>query len=47
MTVLVDGLALGALPEAMEREAARLHIVALIHLPLAAGSVLMGTPPPD
>jgi glycosyltransferase involved in cell wall biosynthesis len=35
-TVLVDGLALGVLPDEIEREAARLHVVALIHLPLAA-----------
>jgi glycosyltransferase involved in cell wall biosynthesis len=32
---LVDGLALGAMPDEIEREVRRLRIVALVHLPLA------------
>lgn len=34
--VVVDSLALGALPEVVERESSRLTIVGLVHLPLAA-----------
>ncbi len=34
--VVVDGLVLGAIPDVIEREASRLRIVALVHLPLAA-----------
>jgi glycosyltransferase involved in cell wall biosynthesis len=34
--VLVDGLALGAMPEVIEQSAARVRIVALVHLPLGA-----------
>jgi glycosyltransferase involved in cell wall biosynthesis len=35
-TVLVDSLALGAMPDVIVREGPRLRIVALVHLPLAA-----------
>ncbi len=35
-TAVVDSLAFGAMPELIVREAARLRIVALMHLPLAA-----------
>jgi len=34
--LLVDGLALGAMPEIIVRESARLRIAALVHLPLSA-----------
>jgi hypothetical protein len=34
-TVLVDGLALGALPVEIERESARLKVLGLVHHPLA------------
>ena len=34
--LLVDSLALGAMPDAIEREAARLRIAALVHLPRGA-----------
>jgi glycosyltransferase involved in cell wall biosynthesis len=35
-TVLIDGLALGAMPDETWREARRLHVVGLVHHPLAA-----------
>lgn len=34
--VVIDGLALGAMPDLIERQTSRLRIVALVHLPLAA-----------
>lgn len=38
--VLVDSLALGALPDELEAHAARLRLVALVHLPLCAAVTL-------
>ena len=34
--VLIDGLALSAMPEVIEHEAGRLRIAAIVHLPLGA-----------
>lgn len=39
---IVDSLALGAMPDLITREASRLRIVALVHLPLAASADLDG-----
>ena len=44
-TVVVDGLVFGAIPDLLEREAARLRFVALIHLPLAADITAAGDTP--
>ncbi|MET0211700.1 MAG: glycosyltransferase family 4 protein, partial [Vicinamibacterales bacterium] len=41
--VLVDGLAFGALPSELTRESARLRLVAVIHMPLAAAVGLSAT----
>ena len=39
---IVDGLAMSVLPDAIEREASRLSVVALVHLPVAADVGLDG-----
>ena len=35
-SVLIDGLALGAMPTQIEHEASRLRVIALLHMPLAS-----------
>jgi len=40
--VVVDGLALGAMPDVIAHEASRLRVVALVHLPLAADPAVDG-----
>jgi glycosyltransferase involved in cell wall biosynthesis len=40
--VVTDSLAFGAMPDLIERESPRLHIVALMHLPLATAARLEG-----
>lgn len=41
--VMIDGLALGAMPVEIGQQAARLRLVALVHMPLAFDSGLSGT----
>ena len=40
--VVIDSLAFGAMPDVLSREASRLCLVALVHLPLSAAAVLDG-----